>query len=187
MTEIVSTLKAVPFEDIIANPLSAIILGESQAARATADFIREVGFDPPDKDNFDPDFGAIRMVYFKMQRTDSDGEPQTVTIQVPLLSLVPIPAIQVKEAVIDFSVSIHDTQTIKGQEVSSGGNQFLAKRKVKLFGAVSRRKRKATKDTETITETDMNVKVTLQQADFTIGVMRLFDLLEQNITETDNP
>lgn len=186
MTQLVNTLKAVPFEDLIANPLTAIIQGESQAARATADFIREVGFDPPDKESFDPDFGAIRMVHFKMQRTGINGEKETVKIQVPLLSLIPIPTIQVKEAVIDFSVSIHDTQTIKGEEVSSGSNKLLARRKVKLFGAVSRRKQKATKDTETITETDMNVKVTLQQADFTIGVMRLFDLLEQNITETED-
>lgn len=187
MTDFLGTVKSIPFEDIISNPLAAIVQGESQAARATADFIREVGFDPPDIENFNEEFGDVRMVFFKVRRTDTDGNPVTVTIQVPLLSLVPIPAIQVKEAVIDFSVQIHDTQQIKGQVVQDKRNKLLAAKKFQLFGAVSRKKARsqATKDQETETNVDMNVKVTLQQADFPIGVMRLFDLLEQSITEID--
>ncbi len=197
MDELIVELKSIPFEDIIGNPTAAIIQGESQAARATADFIREVGFIPPDNDEFSEELGPVRMVFFTMERLNANGDKETVSIQVPLLSLVPIPAIQVKEAVIDFSVRIHEIEKVKGKvPVTSGSSsgvsapvKFLAHRKHHLYGTVMKRRNPVTtpvdKNTKTETNVDMNVKITLGQADYPIGVQRLFDLLEQNITEKD--
>lgn len=181
-------LKSIPFEEVIGNPLSAIVEGESKAARATADFIREVGFEPPDLENFTDDFGNMRMVFFKMKRKDAEGKDVDVTIEVPLLSLVPIPAIQVREAVIEFAFRVNEIEKITGQQVESGkGLSRLPAKKFSLFGSLSRKRKKdpAKKDTETETTTDMQVRITLGQADFPIGVMRLFDLLEQGIGEKE--
>jgi hypothetical protein len=101
--------------ELIGAPLAALVDAESQAARATAQFIRSVGFDRSEQvapqegqagEADVSDFGKLKMVTFRYDRPEGPDKKRTYKIQVPLLSLVPIPALQIKDAELEFFARI---------------------------------------------------------------------------------
>lgn len=93
----------------------ALVDAESQAAKATANFIKEMGFkeapsaggqDTVEEFGRQVDFGDLRMVKFRSQRRHADGSKREFQVEVPLLSLLPIPALQIKDAELEFYAKI---------------------------------------------------------------------------------
>jgi len=103
-------LNNIKFRDIIAAPLTAIVDAGVIAAKATNDFIRSVGFHEP-KDKTGDELGRLRNVTFSYVRNDADDVPATFHIEVPLLSIMPIPCIEVRSADIEFSVNLVSIET----------------------------------------------------------------------------
>ena len=100
---------ALSLYELIGAPLHALINAERQAAQATSEFIREVGFEGSTNGS-DEDYGELRMLTFTFSRPDpSRGENQQYEVQVPLLSLLPIPALQIKDAELEYYAKILDT------------------------------------------------------------------------------
>lgn len=184
---------------LIGAPLQALVQAESQAADATAEFIRSVGFEPlPPPRTTDgaakggqaqgaapstvlgpgasSRFGQMRMARF--QRVAPDGTVHRV--EVPLLSLVPIPALQIKEANLEFAVKVVDTLPIRGPQDAPG--HALAS-PIDLKGAIGRPAGPGSRQSET----QMRVKVTVQQADLPAGLARLFNLLDQHVAVEQQP
>ena len=95
-------LSSVPLYQIIGAPLLALVQAETQAAQATANFIQQVGF-------YDDEEGISRLkvVTFRYSKTGVDGNPIEFVVEIPVLSIVPIPTISVREATIDFAVEIN--------------------------------------------------------------------------------
>jgi hypothetical protein len=125
----VQTISSLPFGMLIGAPLTAAVQAQSQAAKATIDFIMDVCFLPaaPGKDALAPtdgsppapeaDVGAARLVKFSYKTTAVDPADPTKTITkdaiitVPLLSVVPIPFFQIDEMTIDFVAKITEAVT----------------------------------------------------------------------------
>ncbi len=99
-------LASLDFKNLIGGPLSAVIEAQAMAAESTVNFIKNMGFDQE---------GNPQYVTFKYQKsaTQAEGEAkqsdqnEMMEMQVPFLTLIPIPFIRVDEATIDFNAKIN--------------------------------------------------------------------------------
>jgi hypothetical protein len=189
----------------------ALVDAESQAAKATANFIKSMGFEPVDplgattpEDERPENFGHLKMVTFRYQRRDAEGQPQTFKVEVPLLSLIPIPALQIKDAELEFFAKIIDypkvakasrpapAETQKQGGESGSGAQGDRSEKYDIMHLPGR-DLKATFGNDASADPggrtrklDMQIKmkIKMEQADIPAGLGNLFNLMQQNITST---
>ena len=181
---------ALSLYQLMGAPLQALVEAESHAAYATAEFIKQVGFsgdgavkkDSPSVE----DFGNLKMVTFKHEKIGADGKPRTIRVEVPLLSLLPIPALQIKDADLDFYVKIVDqppvTKAREKIEAIDGHGALRGFKEVQpreLMGTIGR----APSETPGRRSLDMQIRVRIrmEQADVPAGLGRLFNLLEHNV------
>jgi len=144
--------KGLPMEDLIGGPLNAAVSANVSMARATSDFITEVGFEPS-TDAKVP--GAIRMVSFDFERPgimyDKDGKAkrtiEEVKMKVPLLAIVPIPTLQIDTVDVVFDMEVKSSVSEKSSSDynatldATGQAKFgLFSVKVKVHGSVSSHK-----------------------------------------------
>ena len=85
-------LASLPLGTMISGPLQAAIEAQALAANSTVNFIQEVGLDK----------GTVRNVTFKYESAGVQSE-----LQAPLLSIIPIPFIRVKDVEVDFIFKIN--------------------------------------------------------------------------------
>ena len=120
MPSAVSTLAALPFGNLIGGPLRAAVTAQGEAAKATVAFIRAVGFDSTEVKAVDGsthiEYGKVRNVIFKYTKKDSTGADKETSIEVPILTIVPIPFIRIEEMTIDFTAKV--TETIDSSSTS---------------------------------------------------------------------
>lgn len=83
----ISYMKALPFDHIIGAPLMACIKAQQTSAQATWEAIHEMGFDKSDKSAGEEE---VAMVSFLFQQ---GGFTRKITV--PLLTLIPIPYMQI--------------------------------------------------------------------------------------------
>ncbi|KGN83620.1 DUF2589 domain-containing protein [Porphyromonas sp. COT-290 OH860] len=123
-----SALRAIPFENIIGGPLQACVKAQRLAAQTTVDFIREVGLeDVPVRDPKGEIVKAPRLDKYGNVIKDSKDQPimdpvlekkavyvcfqfiqagRLVRLNVPMLSIVPIPYIAINTIDISFKANI---------------------------------------------------------------------------------
>ncbi|GAB4357578.1 MAG: hypothetical protein Kow00114_09220 [Kiloniellaceae bacterium] len=98
---------------LIGAPIHALVDAEAQSAMATARFVRAVGFTgPADGSDGMGDLGELQMARFTRRRRNADGTEEDVEVQIPLLSMLPIPALQIKDAELDYTVKIVQTEAL---------------------------------------------------------------------------
>ncbi|RLI78099.1 hypothetical protein DRP05_08350 [Archaeoglobales archaeon] len=98
-------LSALPLESLIGKPLEAAVKAQAYAAITTARFIQEVGLD---------DNGNVKNVTFKYNRRVMDPDKGSLrdeaeTLEAPLLTIVPVPFIRIKDMTIHFNFTIKTT------------------------------------------------------------------------------
>src|SRR5262252_10603808 len=105
--------EAMHLYQLIGAPLLAVVQAEAQAAQTSADFIKRVGFtgdsaDDPTKDllQHGGNIGDLKMAEFTLQRPDVTGKVQPVDVKIPVLSLFPVPLLQIKDAEFTFAIRI---------------------------------------------------------------------------------
>jgi hypothetical protein len=189
----------------------ALVDAESQAAKATAHFIKSMGFEPQDHpraasaENDRPEnFGNLKMVTFRYQRRDAEGKPQTFKVEVPLLSLIPIPALQIKDAELEFYAKIIDypkvAQPARTPAVGSkqagddaASNAEMAQADKYDIMHLPGRDLKATFGNDNSADPaarssrmnmQIKMKIKMEQADIPAGLGSLFNLMQQNISTT---
>ncbi len=163
-----------PFGEILAGPMLALIQADTIAAQASAEFIENVGFV---NGGANGNFGDMRMITFTYQKQNIGDPPETVTLQVPLLSLIPIPLLQVREADIDFGIEITDTQSsglAQSHLRTSAGNLTYLDGNRTAMQAILRE--------QTDTHIQMKMKVTFAQADIPSGLSRLFQVMDNSLS-----
>jgi hypothetical protein len=177
----------IDFGEMIGAPLNAIIQGETIAAQASADFIQTVGFIP---DGVAGSFGAMRMITFQFERQSEaeQGKTETATMRVPLLSLIPIPLLQVKNATIEFGLNIveftKNNQT--GGKLAKPSETMplllnASKSSVKVLPQPLPTKSATTQDTTT--KVDLLMKLNIVQADIPSGLAKVFSAFEAAMGE----
>src|SRR4051794_35936461 len=86
-------------QDLIAAPVVALLDADAHAARRFADFLGDYGFGAD---------GALRTFTFHYSRTTPSGQSEVVSVAIPAIALIPLPALQVKDAQFRFGVRILD-------------------------------------------------------------------------------
>jgi hypothetical protein len=163
---------------------------------ATVNFIKEVGFKPPD------DLGAVTAVeqstgepatvtfsYKKMvPKADGTGEEEkTAELTVPFLAMLPIPYLRVEETNIDFLAKINsvqfrqvDTNIAVTGELEAKAGWLWGSARLKVTTTYQRQSRAGATVTR---DYSMGVKVKAVQEEMPGGLDRLISVLESLIKE----
>ncbi len=193
--------QGLPMSDLIGGPLKAACDAQIQLARGTSTFINTVGFDPPDPTKSPPG-GAMRYVDFKFERPrevadDSTSPPGTkvvaekVRLTVPMLSILPIPNLQVDTVDVTFDMEVKSSTSHKDSKDAEIGFEAEAKLgygpfslSVKVHGKVSTHQEN-TRSSDNSAKYHVAVHAT--NHGMTEGLKRVFDIMASSIgpvTET---
>lgn len=100
-------VQVVPISTMIGGSLSAVVQAQVQAAQSTIKFIQTYGFEATPPTTSASVLGKARSVTFQYESIDEDGVRDQNLINVPFLSIMPIPYIRVESTEVDFSAKIH--------------------------------------------------------------------------------
>lgn len=181
-------LSAIPFGNIIGGPLTACIDAQALAAQTTWQFIQNVGL------NTDPKTGEKKAVTVAFQFM-RDGK--MAQLNVPLLTIVPIPYIAIQTIDISFKANIsasssNSSMESKSEDVSAGINGSaslnLGLFKVNAgFNASysSKKDSKATQDSQYSVEYTMDVAVHAGQDGMPAGLAKVLEILGNSLNVSD--
>jgi hypothetical protein len=189
-------LASLDFENLIGGPLIAVVHAQAQAAMATVNFIKQVGFKPPpsgttitaaDQSTGEP--ATVTFSYKKMvPKADGSGEEEkNAELTVPFLAMLPIPYLRVQEANVDFLAKINSVQ-FRQVDTNLGVTGELEAKAGWLWGSarlkVTTTFQRSTKEGSTVTrDYSMGVKVKAVQEEMPGGLDRLLSVLESLIKE----
>ena len=147
-------ISSIDFAGMIGKPLTAVVDAQAAAAMTTVKFIEEVGFD---------DSGNVRESTFSYKKLDNNGKEQTVSLNVPLLTILPIPFLRVEEARIQFNAKVSSVTETTSSSDSNLGVEAESKAKwgwgsFKMKGSLSHQKKRSHTD-ETKREFSLNINV----------------------------
>jgi hypothetical protein len=212
----VQELSQIPFEQMIGGPLRAAVQAQALAAKTTVDFIQAVGFlpdndngedpffpvAPPDPNNPDPPPGArgmtdvnggrVRNVQFTYRQRDQTGEVNEVNLDVPILTIVPIPFIRIEDLKIEFTAKLNDMVQnssasafrINSEVSARYGNGFTPVQASLRVGASYATQSKA--ESRYTREYQIKINVQAVQDDIPRGMARILDILDKAITPPDD-
>lgn len=188
-------LASLDFESLIGGPLIAVVHAQAQAAMATVNFVKQVGFKPPPGGSPDPtaqsvgEPATVTFNYKKMvPKADGSGEEEkTAQLTVPFLAMLPIPYLRVQEVNVDFLAKINSVQ-FRQVDTNIAVTGELEAKAGWLFGSarlkVSTTYQRQTKEGATVTrDYSMGVKVKAVQEEMPGGLERLLTILESLIKE----
>lgn len=174
--------QAVDFGALVGGQLTALIEAEAQAAETSSEYIEKIGFERQQDGTLKP-----RMVVFAMERRDTDGKVRTHKVNIPILSLVPIPLLMISRATIDFDLHVAKVEQIdtKTDRESSGGSRkrlgdFLKRRKPSKLKTVIA----STSKEQSTTRSDLKMSVVIEQSDLPEGISRLLNAVDLSVDDT---
>ena len=186
---IASQFSALPMEDLIGGPLQAAATAQGKLASITSDFITSVGLEDTGGGKL-----AARTVDFKYQKpvksSKTDAKTGAVTdtwskqdmnLQVPLLSIVKSPNLQVKEVDITFDMEVKAStasQTTSAQDAKVSASWKGWGAKVSFQGSVSN-KQESQRSSDTSAKYE--VKVLAKDDGAPEGLMKVLDILGEAI------
>lgn len=108
-------MAGLPIESLICEPLIAVAKGQNALVDVYLNQLFKLAYT-----DGDPEKGT-RLIKFNLERPVTDGQgnlsKQTIEVEAPLLSLVPVPAFTMQEATVEFSMEI------KSQESSTNKSE----------------------------------------------------------------
>jgi Protein of unknown function (DUF2589) len=189
-TEATALLSQIPFDSVIGGPLKAAVAAQGQAAIASADFIKAVGFKAPSGDAAGP-LDPVNVTFtYQQGPTTPGGQPTNVTLTVPILTIVPIPYLRIDTMTLDFKTSINSTTEASTSETSSFAAEGSLKAQVgwgifsaSLSGSVSSKKDStSTKNSRYSVEYTIDVNVHAVQDDMPAGMAKVLNILTDAIS-----
>jgi len=182
-------LASIDFEAMIGGPLVAVVHAQCQAAIATVNFVKSVGFEPAVNDAGQQITGKPAMITFKYQKSVEGGSADS-EISMPFLTLLPIPNLRIDEVTMDFMAKVNsvnaknmDTGIGAGRVGSGAGSSAFNSAGMKVTSTFQRQ----TKDGNVVTrDYSLNIRVRASQDDLPSGMDRLMSVLEQGIKEVPN-
>jgi len=179
----------IPFDIVIGGPLTAVIDAQAASARSTMNFINEVAF-RTDPDN--PDKKIINTFTFKYSAVDTTNGTERLrnySMEIPLLTMMPIPNLQFDTVSVEFNVKLNSIATKStdfslGVETSLGVDSpgFLLKPAV-TFKITIKSQFSSKSSGEVKREYSLNIKVIASQAPIPAGTERILDLMDSIIRE----
>lgn len=165
-----SSLKALPFGNIIGGPLVACVEAQAQGARTSWEFTQNVGLytDGEEKETADVLFQFIK-------------EGRMAQVTVPFLAIVPIPSISINSRA-SISVSAASTETENSSsdaDVKTSASGGCGKMNASYS---SRKDSSATKDSKYSVEYTMDVAVHASQDSMPAGMAKVLEMLNNSIS-----
>lgn len=177
-------------KDLISGPLVATIDADTISSRRYLKYLFELAFESYDEKS--GEVGDMRTLNFTYMSRDINGA-RMQRVSIPLLTLVPLPLLQVKEADFDFDIQIIDAvsqdanatfslkNAMEGKEEPQSGEG--TRLRVSLSPAsVEAASKSAVQQSLTA---NMRVKVKMRQADLPGGVANLLNLTTNNLLIED--
>ncbi len=208
-------LSSIDFESMIGGPLIAVINAQAQAAMSTVNFIKEVGFKKPAAEGVaggDSETQEPIYVTFKYPKELSPYQPavaadpgngtpahparaaqpavpavvETQELQVPILTMLPIPFIRIDLATIDFNAKINsveyrktDTNLKVDASLEAGAGWLWGSAKLKVSTSFQR----TTQQGNTVDRTySLAIHVKAVQDEMPAGMEKVLGILEGAIT-----
>lgn len=183
-----SALQAIPFGSIIGGPLKACIEAQAMAAQTSWQFIQEVGL------NTDPNTGQKEAVNVSFQFMQNG---HIVQLNVPLLTIVPIPYIAIHDIDINFKANISASSSSVSEQSSSSALDVGAEASIgakwgpfhmdaKMKANYSSKKdSKATQESKYSVEYTMDVAVKAGQDSMPAGLAKVLELLGSALDVSD--
>ena len=180
-------LNDLPFGNLIGGPLKACVEAQADAAMTTWKFIKEVGLSE-DKDGN----RTLNYVSFSYNKNG-----RQCTVNVPLLTIVPIPYIAIRDIEIAFkakiSASSSTTETTKesveknfSNKTKVAGGTWFVRASTEFQGGISSKKdSSATRDSKYSVEYTMDVAVKAGQDDIPAGMAKILELLNESVDTTE--
>jgi hypothetical protein len=167
----VSDVSALGLGELLGSLLTAIVEGQAAATGSALDFVEKVGLTGTEKQQF-------RTVSIRYTKLDENQEPAEFDLELPLLALVNVPTITVRQATLSFHYEV--VTTTKETASTSDEDGPLVKnlrpvRPVTLVGYVPRR---TTSSTDRSERTGIDVEVTVESQNLPVGLERILDLTE---------
>lgn len=138
--EVSKSFETLPIEQLICAPILAVAQGQSQLCRVYLDYLYELAFE---KDG-DGKSDKTRVIKFNLNRTiitpDGDVKVQPITVEAPLLSLVPVPSFTMDETTVRFTMEVKEVSTSKitsASDVSASSSFSLWGFKANVSGKVT--------------------------------------------------
>ena len=189
MANVAGQFSSLPMEDLIGGPLQAAATAQGKLASITSEFIENVGLQDDGQGNL-----SARTVDFKYQKpvktsttdpttgavTDT-WDKQAMDLQVPLLTIVKAPNLQVKEVNVTFDMEVKastasQSTSTRAASVSASWKGWGAK--VKFQGSVSN-KQESQRSSDTSAKYHVDVKAVDEGAPE--GLMKVLDILNEAI------
>lgn len=183
-----SALQAIPFGSMIGGSLKACIEAQAMAAQTSWQFIQEVGL------NTNPETGKKEAVNVSFQFMQNG---RMVQLNVPLLTIVPIPYIAIHDIDINFKANISASSSSVSEQSSSsdlsgnleaGGGIKVGPfhMDAKMNASYSSKKdSKATQDSKYSVEYTMDVAVKAGQDSMPAGLAKVLELLGSALDVSD--
>ena len=183
-----SALQAIPFGSMIGGPLNACIEAQAMAAQTSWQFIQEVGL------NTNPDTGQKEAVNVSFQFVQNG---RVVQLNVPLLTIVPIPYIAIHDIDINFKANISASSSSVSEQSSSSALDVGAEASIGVkWGAFhmdakmkanysSKKDSKATQESKYSVEYTMDVAVKAGQDSMPAGLAKVLELLGNTLDISD--
>jgi hypothetical protein len=179
----VKDLRSIALHDLIGAPIVAVVRAQAEAARATVEFVEAVGL-TADRVS-EEDAGALRMAEFRYTKLDENGSPAEFVARVPVLSLVPIPALQIRTARLSFAARITDAVSepappppARGAKRPAAGAATALPRpsRIQFRGGLAPARRDPSGRTEGRVE--MTIEIELEQAPVAAGLEKVLQIMD---------
>lgn len=169
-----------PIEYLIAAPLEALVRAQAMAARTTAEFVGEVGFET-DKEGV----SRARMLDFEYvhPRADPDNPGHVVDtpvrVRVPVLAMLSIPNVVVEEASVELHLRVVGQQSVEATRMTPSTASRLPlpmpENRMRMIGSLA-----APKYAEQSASLRVNIKI--KQAAAPEGLSQILSLLGESTT-----
>jgi hypothetical protein len=206
-------LASIDFESMLGGPLVAVVNAQAQAAMSTVNFIKEVGFKKKSAEEAaGGDTGTEDPIYvtFKYPKEISPYQPanpgdpsatppvpatpavpavyETQQLQVPILTMLPIPFIRIDLTTVDFNAKINsveyrktDTNLKVDASLEAKAGWLWGSAKLKVATSFQR----TTTQGNTVDRTySMAVHIKAVQDEMPAGMEKILNILEGAITST---
>lgn len=196
MPNLVQELNSLDFSVYIGGPLQAAVDAQHAASMSQVNFIKEVGFVPTAATSTTPASTDLRYVDFKYKKrvpnptydsaaTTAPNNQQfidsEVTIKVPFLTMLTIPALRIEEINIDFNAKLTSIETTAASSEFAASAELSAKFwKVKFKASASYKR--TTSSTSNVEKTyTLGVRVRAVNDELPPGLDRILTMLEDSI------
>lgn len=169
-------LSTLEFGQLLGSLLSAIVTGQNDATAASLAQLEQIGLV---HDNGDERF---RTVTFRYTKLDENQNPAEFTLEIPLLAMVAIPTLVVRNAKVSFSYDVTDSVVTEPDTRAATPRLLgdLVAKPVRLRGVVHpQRGTQRTQETAGI-----DVEVVVESAPLPLGLERLVELTELTVSNS---